>query len=368
MKITATKENLQNAIRKAICAVGSRPILPVLSNIRLEAQGDRLILTATDNEITISTWIPALIQEEGVTTLPAKKLLQIVSALRIGDVTLETDAEHMTTLTCQKSVFHIHGLSADTFPPLENVAGEWSFEMPALDFLNGFGKVAYAKSMDESRRQMNGVNMSIRGGLLNIVATDGRRMAIIEKKLEVENPQDRDAIIPSKASNELPKCFSEASAEDKIQIQINANSLTFSMKSTQLTTKTVEGVYPPFRDALKMIGTGYSVALPRQTFIEIISRVALIVLDNAGSIQLSFTNGLLTVSANNPEMGSATETIEVNYEGAEEVSVYMNPVYFLEPLKVMDSDQVILDFEKQFKPVKLSGEEGFIYMLMPMRQ
>jgi DNA polymerase-3 subunit beta len=364
MKITNTKENLLSALKKCICAISPRPVLPVMSNIKMEAKEDRLILTTTDSELTVTTWLNALVEEEGVTTLPAKKLLQIVSILRPGDITIETTENHQSILTGQNTTYKINGLSAEDYPATgEEGDAIWSFEYKTADFVRGFAKVSYARSQDENRKQLNGVDLNIRDGLLTFAATDGRRLALLEQKLE-GSAANGDYIIPSKASTELSKCL-DLTAE-KIRVEFREKSISFVTGNTILTTKKVEGTYPDFRKVIPE-QSDCKVSLSRQALIEIINRVALIVEDNAGSIKLTFRPGQLTVSATNPEAGEAKESIEVNYENPEEISVAFNPYYFLEPLKVMDCDVATIEFGKQYNPVKLTGEEGFFYMLMPMR-
>ena len=365
MKITCTKDNLLSALKKSVCAVSPRPVLPVMSNIKMEAKEDKLILTTTDNELTIKTWLNGLVEEEGTTTLPAKKLLQIISILRAGDITIETKENHQSILTGQQTTYKINGLSAEDYPATDNEGDcDWVLEYKTMDFVRAFGKVSYAKSQDENRKQLNGVDLNIRSGLLTIAATDGRRLALLEQKLEA-SCKEGDYIIPSKASTELAKCM-DTTAET-IRVEFREKSISFITGNTVLSTRKVEGTYPDFRRVIPE-NSDYKVSISRQTLLDIITRVALIVEDNAGSIKLTFTPGNMLISASNPEAGEAKENVEINYEGEDEVNVAFNPYFFLEPLKVMDCDMVNIEFGKQYNPVKLTGEEGFLYMLMPMRQ
>jgi len=362
MKIVASKTNLVNAIRRACCAVSSRPLVPVMNNILFSAKGDKLWLNATDNEISVSTCLPALIEEEGETTLPAKKIQAIVSALPEGDVFIESDSENISTLTCQKSFYKIHGLDAADFPRPSETVYDTTFEMKLRDLTRGIAKVSYAKSMDETRKQLNGVVLSIRSGMMTIAATDGRRLALVENPLEDDQAKDGDYILPNKAANELSKCIDEG---EKVKISLNKAEVSFVTESTTLITKLVEGVYPNFRQVIPP-NCGCRVTLQRTAFINVLKRVSLVVADSSGSIKLTFSQNELKVSASNSETGESSEPMEIAYDD-EEVSVSCNHIFFLDPLNVMESDNITLEFGKQLSPVKILGDEGFLYMLMPMR-
>lgn len=363
MKIIATKENLLSALRRANCAISSRIVVPAMNNVLLVASADRLTVTSTDSEIAIVTWVPALVEEEGSTTLPAKRLLQIITAMPNGDVTIESDADDVSTLTCMKSFYKIPGLAAVSYPEPQEIEYEWSFEMKVRDLVRGLIKVVYAKSSDETRKQLNGVVLSIKTGMLTVAATDGRRLALVENVLEDENAKDGDFILPSRASTELSRCI-DAECE-KVTIKLNKSAVSFETDNTILTTRLVEGIYPNFRQVIPE-NCGCTVAVPRIAFTEALNRVSLVVLDSAGAVKLTFANNQLNISASNAETGESSEPLEIAYDG-EEVSVSFNPIFFIDPLKVMEADNINIEFGKQYTPVKLTGDEGFLYMLMPMR-
>lgn len=363
MKIIATKENLASAMRKASSAVTNRPIIPVINNVLISAKGDRVTFSSTDNELFLVTWIPALVEEEGMTTLPARKLQQIIAALPSGDVTIESNEEDVSTLICQKSFYKIHGLPAIDFPNAESDEYDCSFEMKISDIVRSLAKVSYAKSLDEARKQLNGVVLSIRSGTITAAATDGKRLALVESILTDEGVADGDFILPSRASIELPKCL-DGDGENVI-VKLSRNSASFESQTINLTTKLVEGVYPNFRQVIPE-NCGNTVSIQRAPFMNALNRVALMVMDSGGSVKLTFAENQLQMFSSSVDTGESSESLEVPYEG-EEISVSFNPQYFIEPLKVMDSDVIAIEFGKKFSPLKLSGDEGFLYMLMPMR-
>ena len=362
MKVIVTKENLNNALRKVICGISSRAVLPIMANVLLHAEGDRITVKAGDNEIVVTTWIPALVEEEGETTLPAKKLQQIVSSLASGDITIESDADDNSKIMSGNSQFNIHGLNPVDYPKDTANAYDWSFKMKSKELAKGIAMVVYARSTDDSRHQLNGVVMSIRSGMITFAATDGRRLALFETPLEDENAKDGDYILPSRASVDLGKCMEDGG--DTITISLNPSCVCFESLNTTLVTKLVEGAYPNFRQVIPK-NCGSNVTVNRENFINVLGRVSLVLTDN-GPVRLTFANNNLTINGVSKETGSSEESIEVAYDG-EEMSVSFNPSFFLEPLKVMDVDNVNLEFGKQYSPIKLTGDDGFLYMVMPMR-
>jgi len=362
MKVIVTKENLNNALRKVISGVSSRPLIPILTNVLLHAEGDRMVIKASDSDISVTTWIPALVEEEGETTLPGKKLQQIITSFNVGDITIESDAEDNSRITSGPSQFTIHGLSSVDYPKENAVTYDWSFQMKTRDLARGIAMVVYARSVDTDRRQLNGVVMSIRSGMVTFAATDGRRLSICEIPLDDPNAKEGDYILPSRSSVDLGKCVEDGG--DTITISLSSSCVSFESMNTTLVTKLVEGVYPNFRQVVPA-NCGNSVTVPRQNLINVMSRVSLVLTDQY-AIKLNFTENKLTISANSAETGYSEESMDVAFTG-EEVSVSFNPTFFLEPLKVMDVDNVTIEFGKQYMPVKLTGDDGFLAMVMPMR-
>ena len=363
MRIIIPKEKFLDVLKRTNCVINPRPTTPILTNVLLSAHGDKLKITAMDNDMTIITSTGALVEEEGDTTLPSKILMQIVGAFPQGDITLETDQDDEANLTCRSSSFKIHGLPASDYPEVSEQVSDWEFTMPTRELMRGLAKVTYARSTDESRKQLNGVVLSIRKGLTTLAATDGRRLALQENQQQEEVSNEGDYILAAKVSTDLSKCMDDSS--DKVNVRVNGSYAVFETEATTLMTRLVEGIYPNFRQVIPE-NCGNTVSVPRTQLIDVISRVSLIIQGTSNPIRMTFKENSMVISASNAEAGESKESIEVAYEG-EEITVSFNHAYILEPLKIMESDNVSLEFGKQFAPLKITGEEGFLYMLMPMR-
>jgi DNA polymerase-3 subunit beta len=362
MKIVVSKEKLMFALRKVLSVVSSRTTLPVLNNILMEASEGQLILTTTDLEVCISTQVDAEVLEAGVTTVPAKKFGQIIGALPTGEVTLESDEQQLTSIACKNSFFRIVGLDANEFPRENQVEDTWKFTLPCQEFRKNLAKVYYASSTDETRHVLNGVLLSLREGILTIAATDGRRLALVEKPLDGEEMPDGDVILPPKVVNELQRSLD---SEGNIVIELSASRAIFSFGDSVMTSKLVEGSYPNYRLVIPE-GFTRSAVIPRDLFATVLNRVSMVIGDSSTSVHLKLENATMTVSATNAELGESQEPLEISYEG-EDIQISFNPVFLADPFKHMEVDQLVMQFNDEFSPVAISGDEGFLYIIMPMR-
>jgi DNA polymerase-3 subunit beta len=362
MKVTVSKDALANILRKVLNAVNAKTTIPVLNNVYLEANANGLTLAATDLEVYVKSTTAASVEREGKTTLPARKFAQIVGALPEGDVVLDTDNGQQTAISCKKSFFKIVGLDAEEFPAEESLVDSWEFTIAADEFRKILSKVSYAASMDETRHVLNGILLSIRSGIMTAVGTDGRRLALLEKSLDTEAPTDCDVILPAKTVGELIKILDTDAA---LKVEISDTRVAFSLGQTLIVSKLVEGSYPNYRQVIPASFT-LSAVLPRDLFSTVLNRVAMVVSETSASVTLKLDKALALLSANSAEIGEGNESFEMSYDG-NPVEISFNPQFLMDPLKHLESDQVLLQFNDEFSPVSLSGDEGFLYVIMPMR-
>ncbi|MBN2451449.1 MAG: DNA polymerase III subunit beta [Lentisphaeria bacterium] len=362
MKITLSRDLLLNGLRLTGNVVSSRTPMPVLLNVLFEAEKDSLCLSATDLEVAIRTSMPAFVQEPGRTTLPSRKITQIVGALAAGDVALETDEQEATSVSCGPSFFKLSGLSAAEFPSDTGFEEDWSFPVPGVELRKMLAKVSYATSEDETRHVLNGVLLSIREGMLTVAATDGRRLAMVERPLEGEQVTEGDVILPAKVVSELGRMLEGLG---DVKVRLSASKAEFSFGGTILTTRLVEGTYPNYRQVVPS-GFAQSVAIPRVAFADALNRVSMVVTETSSAVKVTLKPAQMVVSAISHEVGEAKEPLEVSYEG-EPLEIAFNPLFFVDPLRHLECDQLIMQFNDEYSPVAISGDEGFLYVVMPMR-
>ncbi len=362
MKVVVGKEDLAGALRKTLSAVNSKNTIPILHNVMLQSDDEGFSVTATDLEICIRAQAEAQVERPGCTTLPARKLSQIVSVLPEGEVTLETDDNQQTSISCQRSFFKMLGLNPEEFPREQTEEPTWSLTLPAADFKRTLGKVSYAVSHDESRYVLNGTLLSVRSGTLTTVATDGRRLALVEQNLSENEVADFDVILPAKAVSELLKVLE---GDEELQIGMTDSQATFTMKNLLLTSKLVEGNYPNYRQVIPAAFSN-SAIVQREDFIEVLNRVSMMISESSTTVNMKLEKGLMTVSAVSSEFGEGNEPIDVSYDG-EPINISFNPTFIVDPLRHMEADQAVFQFNDEFSPTSISGDEGFLCVVMPMR-
>src|SRR5258706_12035379 len=185
MNLTISKEQIINGLQAVQNVVSTRTTLPILSNVLIKAEGDRLEFTATDLDVTISSSVEAKVKKPGASTVPVKKLFGIVRELNNAEIDMEVDEKNNCTIQSGASFFKINGLSADEFPPLPKFKEDKKVVIPQETMRNMLKKTSFAISTDETRYVLNGIFFSLKGSKLTMVATDGRRLALVDEDLEV---------------------------------------------------------------------------------------------------------------------------------------------------------------------------------------
>jgi DNA polymerase-3 subunit beta len=342
--------------------IGTRSTLPILSNVLIETDGDKLWLTSTDLEVSVRCSVPAEIETAGSTTLPAKKLFSIIRELASSELTMELDEKNSTSLTCGSSFFKIMGLPREDFPALPTLDAGFAYTLDQAVLKDMLAKTAYAASSDETRQFLNGVLLSFKNDKLTAVATDGRRLALIEHEVEIPKDAEADMIVPSKAVNELLHSLGN---EGQIKIRAVKNQVTFEFGDQVLFSKLIEGNYPNFRQVIPSQAE-FRIQIERETLLAAVRRVALLTSDRSNSIKLTFAKNKVEVSAQTQDIGEAHESIPIKFAGAE-LNVAFNPEFIVDPLRHLTSDEVYLEFNDELSPGVIKCDTPFLYVLMPMR-
>jgi DNA polymerase-3 subunit beta len=306
--------------------------------------------------------IEATIERPGATTLPARRLYTIVRELPATEVAIEVDSKNVATIRSGPSFFKILGLPEEEFPPLPNFEDAKVFAISQKDLKDGLKKTAYAISTDETRYVLNGILCSFKDNKLTAVATDGRRLALVELELEFPRSNETDIIIPTKAVTELQRLLKD---EGEIRLSVGENQVAFEIGSTFLVTKLIEGNYPNYRQVIP--GEARErVTLERETFLNSVHRVSLLASEKSNSVKLIFSKNNIDITANTPEVGEARESLPVQYKG-KEFSIAFNPEFLMAPLRNLQNDEVYLDLIDEMSPGVIKIQSPFLYVLMPMR-
>ncbi len=362
MKFRIEKDVFQEALNQVQHVVSTRTTLPILSNVKIQADELGLELSTTDLDVSLTTRIKADVETPGSTTVPARRLASIVRELATSDIEFEVDTDDVASVRSGPSFFKILGLPVDEFPELGQTGEANEFTIDQKLLLDALKKTSYAISTDETRYVLNGVNCTFGEGLLTLVATDGRRLAMVEQDLEFPAGQETGVIIPTKAVAELLRLLSDSG---ELKVYLTGSQATFELNESVLSSKLIEGNYPNFRQVIPGEAK-HRVVLERETFLNAVKRVGLLANEKTNSVKFVFSENQLAISANSPDVGEAEEKLAIRYDGPE-MSIAFNPDFVMAPLRILDQDEVFLDLIDESSPGVLKVDEPFLYVIMPMR-
>ena len=362
MKFSVSKEKLLAGLQTVQNVVSTRTTLPILSNVLLQAANGQVRLTTTDLDVGVSGTIDAQVEKDGGTTLPARRLATIVRELPAAEVQIEVDSKNVATIRCGQSFFKILGLPEEEFPPLPRFEEAKSFTLPQQALRDALKKTSYAISTDETRYVLNGILFSFKENKLTMVATDGRRLAMLDLEVEFARSQEAEIIVPTKCVTELSRLLGD---DGEVKMSIAENQVAFEVGGTLLVSKLIEGNYPNYRQVIP--GEAKErITLERELFLNAVHRVSLLSSEKSNSVKLVLTKNNIEIAANTPDVGEAKESLAVNYKGRE-FSIAFNPEFLQAPLRNLTNDEVYLDLIDEMSPGVIKIQSPFLYVLMPMR-
>jgi len=362
MKFSVTKEKLLEGLQQVQNVVSTRTTMPILSNVLLQADGSEVHLTTTDLDVGVRGSCEAQVDKEGATTLPARRLFNIVRELPSSEIQFDVDGKNAASIRSGQSFFKILGLPEEEFPPLPKFEEAKVVTIRQKDLRDGLRKTSYAISTDETRYVLNGILFSFKDNKLTLVATDGRRLAMVEIELEFPRSHEADIIIPTKAVTELQRLLTD---DGDAKVSMGNGQIAFDLNKTLLVSKLIEGNYPNYRQVIPAEAKE-RVKLERETFLNSLRRVSLLASDKSNSIKLNFSKNNIDITANTPEVGEAKESLPVQYKGRD-FSMAFNPEFLMAPLRALTEDEVFLDLIDEMSPGVLKIQTPFLYVLMPMR-
>jgi DNA polymerase-3 subunit beta len=367
MNLTISKEQIINGLQAVQNVVSNRTTLPILSNVLLRAEGDKLELTATDLDVTIACSVEAKVKKPGASTVPVKKLFGIVRELGNSEIDLEVDDKNVCSIRSGASFYKINGLSADEFPPMPKFKEDKKVVIKQETIKSMMKKTSFAISTDESRYVLNGIFVSLKDHKMTMVATDGRRLALVDEEVDVSEKSQGEFIAPAKAVNELNRLLTD---KGEVEIHYTDNQASFTLKddkngSVLIVTKLIEGNYPNYRQVIPS-EVKERVSLAREEFLHALRRAEIMTSDKSNSVKLTFGKNNLAITANSPEVGEARESIAINYKG-KEMAIAFNPKYMIDPLNALTNDEVFIELIDELSPGVLKINGPFLYVVMPMR-
>ncbi len=344
--------------------VERRTTIPVLSHILISAGDDKLRLAATDLDVSLTSSCEAEVKGSGGIAVQARKFLEIIRSLVGEKVRLELEDEKRLSIVAGRSRFKINGLSPDDFPTLPDVEGKDGIEIPFAQLKGMISKVIFAVSSEESRFQLNGALLKLKDGGLEIVATDGHRLALVENPLATGKASD-GVLVPRKALQELLRFENEGS----VVFYRGEHHLSFQLGRRELICRILEGTFPDYERVITK-ENDKKARFERKELGDAVQRVALLTGDRARAVRLGFAADKLTISAANPDLGEAVEEVGCEYKG-DEFQIGINPDYMSHFLAAADTEKVSFELKDENTqcvgfPVE-GSDQRYLCVIMPMR-
>ncbi|MDR0902478.1 MAG: DNA polymerase III subunit beta [Opitutaceae bacterium] len=372
MKFQINRDHFSNGLAQVLNVVGSKATMPILSNVLIEADKDSISLTTTNLDLGIRCKVKADVKEPGAVTLPVKRLATIVKELPSVDVTFDASPTHQIKLASGGSNFRIMGIGREEFPPLPEFGEEKSFTLEQAELVSMLKSVAYAQSTDETRFILNGVYFNFNDAKLSLVATDGRRLALMSKEMEIPAESAGSIILPAKTVAELLRMLDKG---EKLKVAFNDRRAAFQINvdkdsagfvdSVYLYSKVVEGNYPNYNQVIPK-ETHQRIKLERELFAQCVHRAALVCSEKSNSIRIKLSSNLLEITAQSPDFGEAHESMAIAYSGPE-LQVGFNPQFLLDPLRSLSKDEIFFEVKDEVSPGVFKTLESFICVVMPVR-
>jgi DNA polymerase-3 subunit beta len=370
MEITVSKFELLRELTATQGVVERKTTIPILSNYLFEAAGDKLSLTATDLDLSLRTSCVAKVKKEGACTIPARKLHDYVKLLPDADITIKLLENHWVSIRCGRSNTKMVGMARSNFPSLPTFPTAGVVKIPAQVLRSMIAKTGFAIASEESRYTLNGALMVLKPESITMVATDGHRLAHIERSVEkfAGVSGEMKTLVPKKAMDEL-KSLLDSTDSEEIEFAKDESTLFFRIGQRLLTSRQLTGQFPNFEAVLPK-DNNKSITVHGEELSAAISRVAQFADERSRAVKMRLEKGELKLSASSTETGESEDSLEIDYN-SDPIQIGFNAQYLLDFLKATGSGDVKLEFKDSQSAGQMRPAEGedykYRYIVMPMR-
>ncbi len=370
MKFTIPTQEFNYLINRCLNIIPTKTTLPILGNLLIEAADGTLSITSSDLTVGVRCSAEVNIEEAGSTTLPAKKLAQLVRELTAVNVQVSTNTSHITEIRADSSRFKLHGMSKESFPSLPDLSGAVKFKTKQSEFKDVLSRTAFAVSREENRFVLTGVCMSLAQGIATFIGTDGKRLARNILPVSVDHALKASYVMPIKAIEEVLKVLGD---EGDVIVYLAPDKLAFETEDTFIVTKLLEGEYPDLNQVIPQ-SVPNKVTLHRDELVVLLKQVGLFS-GEKNQVRFLFKDGELKLSAHSPEHGEGRVSMPANYHGAP-LEIAFNPGLLVDILRHNRGETVSLGMTDAHNPGVITDdtEKEFagatanpLYVLMPMR-
>ncbi|MFL6247475.1 MAG: DNA polymerase III subunit beta [Thermoanaerobaculia bacterium] len=374
MELSVGKADLQKELQLCQGVVEKRSTIPILSNVLLKAADGRLQIAATDLDVTILSSCAARVTTPGGVTIEAKRLFDIVRSLPDEDVHFTLQENNSILVESGTAKFRLLGLPAEDYPTLPTVNVSEAYSIPLDELKTMVGKVKFAITHEETRFQLNGALLKVQPNKMEMVATDGHRMALINFPSGISGKakkgSDLTILVPRKALDEILRL--EGGEDGTVQFGVSENQLFFEAGDRRLLARMIDVNFPNYMEVISR-DNDRRVMVDRERLLSTIKRISLVANERTRAVRFDFAPGKLTVSSTNPELGDARETVPIDYAG-QPFFVGLNAAYVMDFLSATDTPSVSLDLKDENsqcigRPATTAEDlpYDYLYVVMPMR-
>lgn len=341
MKFSIQRESLLQPISQVVGVVERRQTLPVLANFLISTKDGRLSITGTDMEVELITAVDAKVESPGETTVPARKLVDIVRMLPEGvSVQAVLDGDKLT-VSSGRGRYTLATLPATEFPATDQVETLEIIKIQGVKLKNLLDKTAFAMANQDVRYYLNGLLFDFHDGSLSTVATDGHRLAVCDLDVDLSITDDRQLIVPRKGVLELGRMLSDS--DERVELAIGKNHIRLVKGNTVFTSKLIDGRFPEYRAVIPK-GTDRHIHLDRHAFTQALQRASILSNEKYRGVRLEAGNNALRIIAHNPQHEEAIEELEADLN-FDQIAIGFNVTYLLDALTAIDAERVVMELK-----------------------
>lgn len=370
MQFKIDKQTFSKTISSVESIISAREIRSVVSSILIETNEDSITLTATDLELSIKTTVAAEIVKPGSLVVPAKKLSQAIREFRSDSLQIDADEDSRLNIkdstNVSKANIHLMGTPSDEYPPIPTLPTSEFTEIPMGLLQDMIRKTIHSIATDDQRYVFNGLFMVKNEDMIDFVATDGRRLSLMQRDLSSNGLFEDGVIVPNKAIKELQRIL-EPGKKCGIAINRKDKQIYFKVGTIDFISKLLDGKYPDYNMVIPKT-LEHEVVLNKEEFESCIRQIAVMSSEPTKQIRLRFANGSLVISASTPDVGEAEDSLDVDYSG-EEITTAFNSNFLLDITRVLDSETIIIQFTDSLTPavIKDPNDAQYTSVIMPMK-
>ncbi len=363
MKIIINSEEFVSHLNNVVGVVDRKQTMPILGHVLMSGQAGEISLTATDLEVQITSKFKSNIPDDFSITLPGRKLFDILRSLGNTEVEMST-SDDTVVLKTEKSKFSLQQLPANEFPLFDSAQGDQSFNIAQAELAEVFNKTQFAMAQQDVRFYLNGLLLEISPESLNVVGTDGHRLAKTSKALEKKSINKQSCIVPRKAIQELTRSLSD---QKECKILLVDNQASFSYSSVTLTTKLIDGTFPDYNRVIPS-ETRTNILLDTKLLKPALQRVSILANEKFRGVRIDIINNKITISSENPEQEQAVEELDIDETGVK-ISIGFNVSYLIDAVNACSGELVSMGVNDDSTSALITdpSDPNTKYVVMPMR-